>query len=152
MIATHLIKFFLEEEGDFSNAFSGFTTHPALWAFDGFTSGDTPEPPVVTPTPPTGAGKAKKRRRWQAEKEGKFYEFDNAQETQQFLQSLAIVKKKTFRLPDVELFYDDMEVTNLIVDNKPVLEWFYSDKPIVNLQKVLDDLDEDDIEVILLGL
>ncbi len=56
MIATHLIKFFLEEEGDFSNAFSGFTTHPGLWAFDGFTPTDAPPPTSVAPTPTTSAG------------------------------------------------------------------------------------------------
>ncbi len=156
MIATHLIKFFLEEAGDFSNAFSGFTTHPGLWAYDGFTASDAPEPePTPTPTVPTGAGKRK--RRWQAERKGRIYEFDTATEAQQFLQSLAVVegpkakKAKKFRLPDVELFYDDYEVTNLVIDKKPVIEWFYG-PDLKELEQALMAMDEDDLEVILFGL
>ena len=103
--------------------------------------------------PKNGGGK--RRRRWQAERDGKVYEFDNAEQAQQFLQSVvqieAKAKKQTFRLPDVEIFYDDIQITNLVVDDKPVIEWFFG-PDLRDLEMALNAMDEDDIEVILLGL
>lgn len=110
---------------------------------------------VTTESPPkTGAGK--RRRRWQAEKDGKVFEFDSPFEAQQFLQSVVQVeqkarKKKTFRLPDVEIFYDDIRVTNLVIEKKPVIEWFFG-ADLKALERALEAMDEDDIEVIILGL
>lgn len=102
-----------------------------------------------------GAGKPK--RRWQAEKDGQIYEFASAAEAQAFLfslvpqQKLQRVKKapQKFRLPDVEIFYDDIAVTNLEIESKPVIEWFYG-PDLETLEAILADMEEDDIEVILL--
>jgi hypothetical protein len=102
-----------------------------------------------------GAGKVK-RRRWQAEKEGRVYEFDSAVEAQSFLQNLVVAeqkklsnKKRKFRLPDVEIFYDDVRVTNLEIESKPVIEWFYG-PDLETLENIMAAFDEDDIEVLLL--
>jgi hypothetical protein len=102
-------------------------------------------------------GAGKKRRRWQAERDGKVYEFASAREAQQFLQSVVHTelkqnRKKQFRLPDIEIFYDDIQVTNLVVEDKPVIEWFFSDVPIRALELAMAAWDEDDIEVLILGL
>ena len=108
-----------------------------------------------SPSKRPGAGNPR-RRRWQAEKDGKVYEFDTVNEAQQFLQSVVQVeqkarKKKTFRLPDVEIFYDDIQVTHAVIENKPVIEWFFGHS-LETLERALQAMDEDDIEVLILGL
>jgi len=116
--------------------------------------------PAVTPVADAhgGAGKSKRyRRRWQAEKDGKVFEFNNAREAQQFLQSVVEEpkkksRKKTFRLPDVKLFYNDREVTKLVVDDKPVIQWFFGEPSLKALERALEEMDEDDIEVLIFGL
>lgn len=152
MIATHLVKFFLEGEPD-AGSFSGFTTHPALWAFDGFTPSDTP-PPDPTPTtgPQTGAGKSR-RRRWQAERNGVVEDFATAEEAMAFVREVVEELKPKVRkpgrpkkiLPPIELFYEGQNVTDVVIDKKPVLEWFVKGPDVKTIETaLLRQAEEDD--------
>jgi hypothetical protein len=94
VVTTHLVQFFLDGASASSApaTFSGFTTHPGLFAFTGFTPSDVEIAVVSTPM-----GGVRRKRKWALKRDGKYYYFEDLRRLEAFKRSedAIVVPRKT---------------------------------------------------------